>query len=136
MLLGRGWMPGPLSLSPDRRTGFTVLVHETWVASLNSRNGEPGSRYGQGSYTLKPPLSCLLSAHLPACRCGNPDFSGAYNVTQPDGLLLIANTSYVVPDQEADSTCSGPLSAGEWEGGLCLSPAGAGHMVASVPDCP
>eukprot|EP00198_Chlamydomonas_reinhardtii_P012109 XP_001701446.1 voltage-gated Ca2+ channel, alpha subunit [Chlamydomonas reinhardtii] len=56
-------------------------------------------------------IAVQLFAGVLRNRCGNPDFSGAYNVTQPDGLLLIANTSYVVPDQEADSTCSGPLSA-------------------------
>jgi hypothetical protein len=65
-------------------------------------------------------LHCLHPAFVRHLRCGNPDFTTAYNVTDPDtGLVLLANVSYVVPDEESEAACSGPMAAGacvEWYG--------------------
>ncbi|GFR46010.1 hypothetical protein Agub_g7488 [Astrephomene gubernaculifera] len=44
-------------------------------------------------------------------RCGEPDFTWAYNVTGADGQVMLRNVSYVVPDDQTEDACSGPLSS-------------------------
>ncbi|KAG2451635.1 hypothetical protein HYH02_003415 [Chlamydomonas schloesseri] len=57
-------------------------------------------------------IAVQLFAGVLRYRCGNPDFSTASNVTDPSsGLVLLVNVSYVVPEQEAEAACSGPLAA-------------------------
>ncbi|KAG2495837.1 hypothetical protein HYH03_006076 [Edaphochlamys debaryana] len=56
-------------------------------------------------------VAVQLFAGILRFRCGTPDFTWATNITAPDGQISITNVSYVVPDDQTDDTCSGPLSS-------------------------
>ncbi|KAG2498044.1 hypothetical protein HYH03_003805 [Edaphochlamys debaryana] len=61
-------------------------------------------------------VAVQLFAGILRFRCGEPDFTWATNTTTPEGQILLGNVSYIVPDDESETTCSGPLSSGAYTG--------------------